>query len=123
VNVLDSSGWLEYFSDGPNANTFEAVLLETDQLVIPTIILYEVSKKIILEAGESEANQAIALMMQGHVVPLDENLALLASRISVMHKLPMADSIILATAIQFNATLWTQDADFEGLPHVKYFPK
>ena len=123
MNVLDSSGWLEYFSDGPNANTFEAVLLETDQLVIPTIILYEVSKKIILEAGESEANQAIALMMQGHVVPLDENLALLASRISVMHKLPMADSIILATAIQFNATLWTQDADFEGLPHVKYFPK
>ena len=123
MNVLDSSGWLEYFSDGPNADTFESVLLKTDQLLVPTIILYEVSKKIILEAGESEANQALAVMMQGQVVPLDENLALLASRLSVVHKLPMADSIILATAIQFNATLWTQDADFEGLPHVRYFPK
>jgi len=123
VNVVDSSGWLEYFADGPNADIFQPVLRKTDELLVPTISLYEVSKKLLLELGEEEANWAIGVMMQGRVVPLDEGLALFASRISVTYKLPMADSVILATAIQFDAILWTQDADFDGLPNVRYFPK
>jgi predicted nucleic acid-binding protein len=98
VNIVDSSGWLEYFTDGPKASVFEKPLLNTDNLLVPTICLYEVFKVVLRERGEDEAFQAIALMKQGKEVVLDEEIAIHAAKISFDHKIPMADSIILATA-------------------------
>ena len=123
MNIVDSSGWLEYFSDGPNASRFAAPLEETSALVVPSITLYEVFKVVMREAGENDALQAIAAMQKGTVANLSSRLAMDAARLSLRHQLPMADSIILATAIIHEAVIWTQDADFESLPKVKYFPK
>ncbi len=123
MNIVDSSGWLEYFSDGPNAGRFAAPLEETSALVVPSITVYEVFKVVMREAGENKALQAIAAMQKGTVANLSSRLAMDAARLSLRHQLPMADSIILATAIIHEAVIWTQDADFESLPKVKYFPK
>lgn len=123
MNVVDSSGWLEYFADGPNADFFASAIEETDTLVVPTISLYEVYIRVFTQRGETEALQAIAHMHQGRVVDVDAGLAMSAARLSVELKLPMADSLILATTRKFQATLWTQDADFEGLPDVRYAAK
>lgn len=123
MNVVDSSGWLEYFANGPNAGFFEAAVEDTEHLVVPTITLYEVFKRVLAQRGEGAALQAVALMQQGRVVELDNTLAINAAKISTQHQLPMADSIILATAHAWAATLWTQDADFDGLPSVRYTEK
>ncbi len=119
MNVVDSSRWLGYFADGPNADFLAPAVENTAALVVPSIGLYEVFKRVLQQRDESKALQAIAQMMQGTVVDLDPSLALEAARISVATGLPMADSIILATARSHNATLWTQDADFDGMPSVK----
>ncbi|MDY7078225.1 MAG: type II toxin-antitoxin system VapC family toxin [Chloroflexota bacterium] len=123
MNVVDSSGWLEYFADGPNVDFFAPPIEDTAQLIVPTIIIYEVFKRVLQQRGEGEALQAIAVLAQGQVVELDTPLALNAAKLSVDHKLPMADSIMLATAQAHDATLWTQDADFETMPGVKYIKK
>ncbi len=123
MNVVDSSGWLEYFGNGRNADFFAPIVQDLSNLVVPTVSLYEVFKRILLERTESEALQAVAIMHQGKVVDLTETIALTAAKLSLQHKLPMADALILATAKSFNATLWTQDNDFEGLPNVKYIAK
>ena len=123
MNVVDSSGWLEYFADGPNAAVFAKPLQATSTLIIPSISLFEVFKRVMTQRGEDIALEAVAMMRQGRVVPLDDALALDAARLSVEHRLPMADSIILATALAHRATLWTQDADFEGIPGVRYVAK
>ncbi len=123
MNVVDSSGWLEYLADGPNADFFAAAIEATGELVVPAISLYEVFKKLLLERGEQGALRAAAQMRQGLLVELDAALALEAARTSVAQKLPMADSIILVTARAHRATLWTQDVDFEGLDDVEYVPK
>jgi toxin FitB len=123
VNVVDTSAWLEYFTDKANAKHFALAIENTKQLVVPSICLYEVFKKTFQERGEQDALQAVGLMNQGLVVPLDAALSLTAALISVELKLPMADSIVLATARSVNGTVWTQDADFKGLPGVKYFAK
>ena len=123
MNIVDSSGWLEYFSDGPNADRFAAPLEEPSSLVVPSITVYEVFKVVLREAGENEALQAIAAMQKGTVANLSSRLAMDAARLSLRHQLPMADSIILATAILHEAVIWTQDVDFKNLPNVKYFPK
>ena len=123
MNVVDSSGWLEYFADGPNVDFFAPPIEDTAQLIVPTISIYEVFKRVLQQRGEGEALQAIAVLAQGQVVELDTTLALDAARLSVEHKLPMADSIMLATAQAHDATLWTQDADFETVPGVKYIEK
>jgi len=120
LNVVDSSGWLEYFGNGANADFFAEPLADTDALIVPSISIFEVFKRVLAQRDEAAALQAAALMQQGRVVPLDEALAMLAAKLSHDHRLPMADSIILATARQFDATLWTQDADFDGLPGVRY---
>jgi predicted nucleic acid-binding protein len=120
MNVVDSSGWLEYFADGPNAGFFAPAIENTGDLIIPTLNLYEVFKRVLQQKGESEALQAIAVMQQGVVVDLDASLALNAAKASVELGLPMADSIILATAREYGATLWTQDADFANIEGVKY---
>jgi predicted nucleic acid-binding protein len=123
VNIVDSSGWLEYFSDGPNADCFEEPLGNIPELLVPTIILYEVFKVVFRQRGEDSALQATALMQQGRIIELSSPIVLLAAKLSLDAKIPMADSIILATARTNDATLWTQDNDFEGLPGVMYFQK
>ena len=116
MNIVDSSGWLEYFADGPNAKFFAKAIETTSDLLVPTLSLYEVFKRVLQQRSEGEALQAVAVMHLGKVVELTSPIALSAARISTDSRLPMADSIMLATARSFDATLWTQDADFEDLP-------
>ncbi|RPJ37235.1 MAG: type II toxin-antitoxin system VapC family toxin [Planctomycetaceae bacterium] len=123
MNVVDFSGWLEYLADGPNADFFAAAVEDTLDLVVPSLSLYEVFKKVLQQRGEGDALQAVALMSQGTVVDLNMDLALAAAKISVELKLPMADSVVLATARLHEAVLWTQDADFEGIEGVRYVAK
>ena len=123
MNVIDSSGWLEYFAGGPNTAFFSRPLQNTTELIVPSITIYEVFKTVLRQRHESDALQAVALMMQGSVVDLTANISILAAKISLAEKMPMADSIILATARLYQATVWTQDADFEGIAGVQYIPK
>lgn len=123
MNVVDSSGWLEYFADGPNANFFAAAIEKTADLIVPTISVYEVFKRVLQQKDEATALQAIALMYQARIVELSAPLALNAARLSQQLKLPMADSIMLATAHAHEATLWTQDADFVNVADVRYIAK
>lgn len=123
MNVVDSSGWLEYFADGPNAGFFAKAIEKTSELVVPTVSLYEVFKRVLQQRGDGDALQAVAVMRQGRVVEFSEVLALAAARLSVDLGLPMADSIMLASAQAWNATLWTQDADFKSVPGVRYIAK
>ncbi len=120
MNVVDSSAWLEYFADGANAAYFAAPIEDTAHLIVPVLCIYEVFKRVLQQRDESDALQAIALMQQGTVVALDATLAIEAARIGTVWKLPMADSVILATAKMHKATLWTQDADFAGMERVNY---
>ena len=122
MNVVDSSGWLEFFADGPNASVFAPVIQRSSELLVPTVSLFEVFKRVLQQRGEGEALQAVALMQQGIVIDLDSTLALGAAKLSSEMKLPMADSIMLASARAFDAVLWTQDADFEGIDGVRYIP-
>jgi len=123
VNVVDSSGWLEYFAGGPNANFFAKPIEATSELVVPTLSLYEVFKKIAQQRGEGDALQAIAVMQQGQVIDLSSTLALSAAKVSLQLSMPMADSVIFATARALDAVLWTQDADFAAVPGVRYVAK
>jgi predicted nucleic acid-binding protein len=123
MNIVDSSGWLAYFADEPNAKHFLTPLNDTALLVVPTVTIYEVFKVVLRETSENEALQAAVAMRKGTVVDLTAALAIAASKLSLEHNLPMADSIILATAKQVNATIWTQDSDFKNMDDVKYFPK
>ena len=120
MNVVDSSAWLEYFANGPNAEFFAPAIEKTTELLVPSLTLYEVFKRVLQQRDEGSALQAVAVMQQGTVVDLDAPLALVSARLSIEHRLPMADSVILATARSHNAILWTQDADFMGIPGVEY---
>ena len=123
MNLVDSCGWLEYFADGPNAGFYAPALEETASLLVPTICLLEVFKRVLKQRGEDAALQAAAAMHQGLIVPLDAPLALRAARISDDLKLPLADSVILATAQTYAAVIWTQDTHFQGLEGVRYTEK
>jgi len=123
MNVVDSSGWLEYFADGPNADFFAPAVEATSELLVPVISVYEVFKRVLQQRSESEALQAVAVMLRGRVREFDVPLALTAVKVSLEYRLPMADSIILATARVHDATLWTQDEHFEHIPGVRYIPK
>jgi predicted nucleic acid-binding protein len=123
MNVVDSSGWLEYFADGPNAEFFAAAIENVEELIVPVISLYEVFKRVHQQRAEGDALQVVAMMEQGQVIDLNSSLALSAAKISLELKIPMADSLILATARAYEATLWTQDADFEGISGVQYKAK
>ena len=123
ANVVDSSAWLEFFADGPNASAFAKAIQATDSLIVPTLSIYEVFKRVLAQRGEDDALTAVAHMEQGRVVDLDRATALSAARLSLEHRLPMADSVMLATAIDHGATLWTQDADFERIAGVRYVAK
>lgn len=123
MNLIDSSAWLEYFADGPGAVNFHAPLQDEAELLVPTIVIYEVFKVALREAGENQALQAVAAMRKGMVIELTGRLAMRAATLSLQHQLPMADSLILATALTHEAIIWTQDAHFQNLPGVKYFAK
>lgn len=123
MNVIDSSAWLEYFANGPNAEVFAEPMANPEALLVPVVTVYEVFKKILLERDETAALEAAALMRQGQVVDLDTPTALAAAKLSVVHRLPMADAMILATTQAHGATLWTQDRDFEGIEGVRYVSK
>jgi predicted nucleic acid-binding protein len=123
MNVVDSSGWLEYLADGPNAQFFASAVEATDDLVVPAISIYEVFKRLLVQRGEDDALEAAVAMQQSHVELLSSTLAVDAARLSVDLGLPMADSIILATARQHDAVLWTQDSDFDGIAGVRYVAK
>ncbi len=120
MNLVDSSAWLEYFANGPNAGFFATPIEQVGELIVPSVVLYEVFKRVLQQRGENDALQTVAVLQQGTVVGLDVALALHAARTSVERHLPMADSIILATAQAHEATLWTQDADFRAIPGVQY---
>ena len=120
MNVADSSAWLEYFADGPNASFFAEPIEDIETLVVPTLSLFEVFKRVLQQRDESTALEAAAVMQQGTVVDLEATIALNAARLSVELRLPLADSVILATARQYGAELWTQDADFDGIEGVRY---
>jgi predicted nucleic acid-binding protein len=123
VNIVDSSGWLEYFADGTNADHFAPVLQKTSQLLVPAITIFEVFKVVCRERGENQALQAAALMRQGTVIDLTAAIAMQSAKLSLERKMPMADSIILTTGLIHNAAIWTQDEHFSGMLGVKYFPK
>ncbi len=123
MNIVDSSGWLEYFSGGPNAEYFSSPLKDHASLIVPVITIYEVFKVVMREANENEAIQAIAAMQKGSVKDLTADIAMQAAKISLKHDLPMADSLIFATANVYKCTLWTQDSDFENLPNVNFYSK
>jgi len=119
VNVVDSSAWLEYFADTDRADLFAAAIEDCETLIVPSICLYEVFKKVLREKGEYPAVRVFSFMSRGRVVDFDSSLALEAAR----HALPLADSIIYSTALRFGAILWTQDIHFENFPEVRYFAK
>jgi predicted nucleic acid-binding protein len=121
VNLLDSSGWLEFLGDGAHAGDFLPALADLDLLLVPTIVLYEVAKRVTIQRGEGVVAEVVATMRRGQVVGLDAQLALAAAALSIAERLPMADAIILATARRHSATVWTMDADFEGKAGVRYY--
>lgn len=123
MNLVDSSGWLEYFSNSKNSDYFAPPIENTDNLIVSTINIYEVFKKVLKEKDENHALEAIALMYQANVKDVDSEISLLAAKLSLELKLPMADSIILATARVNNATLWTQDSDFKEIKGLNFKPK
>jgi predicted nucleic acid-binding protein len=123
MNVVDSSGWLEYLADGPNAASFAKPIEAAQSLLVPSLSLFEVFKRVSQQRGEDEALRAIAVMEQGRIVDLDRATSLEAARLSIEHRIAMADSVMLATAYRNRATLWTQDSDFVGLPGTRYFAK
>ncbi len=123
MNIVDSSGWLEYFADGENASFFAPAIEDIGQLIVPVICVYEVFKRLMIQRGETTALLHIGDMHHGQVAELTASIALQAAKISTELKLAMADSIILATARAYEATLWTQDADFASVDGVKYIKK
>ncbi len=123
MNVVDSSAWLSWFSGDANADRFSRPIENVDTLIVPSITITEVFKCIFRQRGEDMALVAIAHMEQGKIVPLDNLLATDAALYGIEHKLPLADSIIFATAQKYGAVIWTQDADFKSLEGVRYFPR
>ena len=123
MNVVDSSGWLEYFAGGENADFFAKPIEATSELMVPALSIYEVFKRVLQQRGEGDALQAVAVMQQGRLVDLTSTLAIAAARVSLDLTLPMADSVMLATARAFDATFWTQDVDFAKIQGVRYVSK
>jgi toxin FitB len=123
MNIVDSSGWLAYYADEPNAGHFMTPLKDPASLVVLSVTIYEVFKVILRESSENNALQGVVAMQRVMVVDLTPTLAIASSKLSIEYNLPMTDSIILATAREFNAIIWTQDSDFKNLTNVKYFPK
>src|SRR5947209_13509976 len=123
MTVVDSSGWLQFLTDGPLADQYATRLRLPGNVITPTIIMYEVYKHSKRLRGEDGALEAVAAMQKTRVVELNDELALIAADLSSEFKLPMADAIILATARMYEAEVVTSDSDFDGVPGVTYIPK
>jgi toxin FitB len=123
VIVVDSSGWIEFFTDGPLANEYAAKLRNLDAVITPTIVLYEIYKRLKRDLSEEDAIVAVSAMQRTRIVPLDQELALIAADLSLEHRLGMADAMVLAAARKYSADLITSDSDFEGLDGVVYLAK
>ncbi len=121
MNLVDSSGWLEYFTNDKNSDRFASVIEDTEGLIVSSLNIYEVFKKVIAERDENAALEAVAVMQQAKVMDVTSSIALQAAKFSYIFKIPLADSIIYITAIENNAIVWTQDADFKGMEGVEYF--
>lgn len=121
MHIVDTSGWLEYFAGTPRARHFAAAVEDTEHLLVPAVVVYEVFKKVTQAFDENRALQAIGQLKLGRVVNVDETIAIYAGRLSLEKKLPMADALIYATAVLYGATVYTQDAHFEGLAQVRFF--
>jgi PIN domain. len=122
LNLVDSSGWIEYFIDGKNADRFAAAIEDTERLIVSTLNIYEVFKKVIAERDENTALEAVAMMQQAKVIEVTSSIAMQAAKLSYIFKIPLADSIICITARENNAVVWTQDVDFKDMEGVEYFP-
>lgn len=122
MNVVDSSAWIEFYADGPNAKYFSTPILDREALIVPVICLYEVFKWVLIHGSKQDALTTTADMQQGLVVPVNASIATSAARLSIELRMPMADCLVLATARAFEATIWTQDGDFRDLPGVKFKP-
>ena len=122
MNLVDSSGWIEYFIDGKNTDRFAAAIEDTERLIVSTLNIYEVFKKVIAERDENTALEAVAMMEQAKVIEVTSSIAMQAAKLSYIFKIPLADSIICITARENNAVVWTQDVDFEDMEGVEYFP-
>lgn len=123
MNLVDSSAWMEYFADGKNAKHFAPIIQDLKNLVVSVINIYEVYKKISQHRDENSAIQAIAVMQQAEVLEITSQIAIEGSKISIQNKIPMADSLIIASARSVGAKIWTQDYDFKGLDNVMFFKK
>ncbi len=122
-DILDSSAWIECLDDGPNTPHFKPILLKLPDLIVPSIVITEVRKVALRERGVAKADEVTRSLCSAQVVALDEPLSIAAADLHAKHGLPLADSLIYAVTLATRSTLWTQDADFEGLPRVRYFPK
>lgn len=120
MNLVDSCGWLEYFAEGPNADFFAPVIVDIENILVPTVCIFEVFKRILQQKDEDSALKAVAAMQQGHVIDLSMAIALNAAKLGHEFKLPLADSIILATAKRHDADIWTMDSDFQNIEGVRY---
>lgn len=120
MHIVDSCGWLEWFTDGEQAETYEQYLTEVDGILTPVVVLYEVYKILKREVGEEKAILAISYMKRSNIIHLDDTLAIKAADTSLLHGLAMADAMVYATALMHEAPIYTSDADFKGLPLVQW---
>jgi toxin FitB len=123
MNLVDSSGWLEFFSNGKQAHLFTPIIQNSEELIVSVINKYEVYKKLCLEFNTKQAANSMGAMYLGRLVEVTEEIALTASELSIEFHIPMADSLLLATARIENADFWTLDSHFKDIPGVKYFEK
>jgi len=123
MNVVDSSGWIEFFLAGVNGPVFKPVIEHRDELLVPVIALYEVHKILSRKLPAKTVLAALNVMRLGRVLELTDRRAIAAADIALRHHLAMADAIMYSLALEHNATFWTQDVDYQGLPSVHWFPK
>jgi len=123
MNVVDSSGWVEFFRAGPNGPVFKAVIEDRRHLLVPSLSLFEVHRVLSRKVPDDVVTRCLDVMRLGRVLDLTDARAVAAARVARQHNLAMADAVMLSLAQEFDATFWTQDVDYQGLPGVRYFPK
>ena len=123
MNVVDSSGWVEYFQDSPRADLFATAIEQRDQLLVPTIALFEVHKVLSRSLAVDLVDRCLDVMRLGRVLDFTDRRAIAASKVSRQHRLALADAAMYSMALEHGATFWTQDIDYDGLSSVRYFAK
>ncbi len=123
MNMVDASGWVEYFLDSPRADLFASAIEDTPRLLVTSINLYEVHRVLSRKLPAHLRDTCLDLMRRAPVIDFNDARAIAAADVSSKHQLAMADAAMYAMALEYQATLWTQDADYQGLANVQYFPK